>query len=1125
MVTIGVKLATIDATSKRRGSGKAVRFESAGHALALLRTAAYPAVTHLLWRPSASSLATLALGAVPALAARSLLSEIPGVGNETAVTVDSAGNVWIATGGGGESNHISEYTPYPSTAQEQEWSGEGHLECGQVDSLDVDNVNGYVYASNTCGAIVYFEPNGTFRGSLPVGGGLPPVLGISIDNSGGPSDGRIYVVGGGSMEAFEPDGTPAEFSDTESYIAGNQILGAPGIANHNTGSPEIRFDESYGQLSAIGVGNREGNIYIATEYQGEVFEYDSTGAFVQAFPSSGRIAEDPTNGNVEVGCGEFSPSGQFLEGLSCASTAFNAEGYFYSGASIYNRLPKIKYESPSEPSSTSGTLNATVDPNGSMIEECHFEYGSSEKYGNVDTCEPSSLPYSSETNIHVKLAALTSETTYHYRVVIKTSAGVTRGRDQTYTPHGVIGLRTDPPADITGTAATLAGSFVGNGQDTHYYFEYGSAMSYGDKTAVPPGGDAGSPQNAPERTSVSSRLGGLNPYTDYHYRIVASNESGTSYGEDQLVRTAKAAPLIPKVYASAVHSEGATLNGQINPGGDKTTDAFEWGASSCSANPDPCISAPATEPELGSNSRYQHVSTQLSGLSPGTTYYFRIVATNGIGPSVSEEGTVTTYPHISAIKEACPNAHVRQQTGAALLLDCRAYELVSAANTGGYDVESDLVPARPPIGGYPEAENPPRVLYGVHDGGIPGTDNPTNSGVDPYVATRGEDGWSTEYVGVPANNPFATKPFSSAPSGAGASLDTFAFGGPEGCSPALKAATPASRCACQAANWSRAWCRPRLRTRARSPTPTATSPKTSRQTANTSSSARPPSSPRAATSNGDVSIYDRDLKTGETHVVSNSPGGGAASLPAGGRRRRMPRPRRYQRDRRARHLHRRLPHPLRPEGLRRRRRQRLLAPLHGHRRLGTKRSTSPPGPRDGVLFDGMTADGSKVFFTTKDKHCSPTKTPTQAPTSMRPKSRSEGATLTRISTGTEGTGNTDACDPVAKLTDGRTGTRSARPDCGVVAIGGGGGSGRRSGRDLLPLPRAARRRRQRHRKPAQPLPRRPRLCPALHCHPRPQRPAGPRRASRKPKPARPPTSRSPRRRIRRLYLDPAADRL
>ncbi len=41
-----------------------------------------------------------------------------------------------------------------------------------------------------------------------------------------------------------------------------------------------------------------------------------------------------------------------------------------------------------------------------------------------------------------------------------------------------------------------------------------------------------------------------------------------------------------------------------------------------------------------------------------------------------------------------------------LLLDCRAYELASAHNAGGYDVESDLIPGQTPFGDYPLAIGP-----------------------------------------------------------------------------------------------------------------------------------------------------------------------------------------------------------------------------------------------------------------------------------------------------------------------------------------------------------------------------------------------------------------------------------
>ena len=78
---------------------------------------------------------------------------------------------------------------------------------------------------------------------------------------------------------------------------------------------------------------------------------------------------------------------------------------------------------------------------------------------------------------------------------------------------------------------------------------------------------------------------------------------------------------------------------------------------------------------------------------------------------------------------------IRKETGTVLLPDCRAYELVSAANAGGYDVTSDLVPGQVPLPVKPRAED--SVLYSLSYGKVPGVGGePTNHGNDPYVASR-----------------------------------------------------------------------------------------------------------------------------------------------------------------------------------------------------------------------------------------------------------------------------------------------------------------------------------------------------------------------------------------------------
>jgi hypothetical protein len=98
-----------------------------------------------------------------------------------------------------------------------------------------------------------------------------------------------------------------------------------------------------------------------------------------------------------------------------------------------------------------------------------------------------------------------------------------------------------PPAATTGaatkvtdTTATLEGAVSPNKEETTYYFEYGTTAEYGTKTPTegPTGGNASKP--------VSVDVTGLAPSTTYHYRIVATNASGTATGADATFTTTAA---------------------------------------------------------------------------------------------------------------------------------------------------------------------------------------------------------------------------------------------------------------------------------------------------------------------------------------------------------------------------------------------------------------------------------------------------------------------------------------------------------------------------------------------------------------------------------------------------------
>ena len=69
------------------------------------------------------------------------------------------------------------------------------------------------------------------------------------------------------------------------------------------------------------------------------------------------------------------------------------------------------------------------------------------------------------------------------------------------------------------------------GQAAQFHFEYGADTRYGSKTTPADGGLQITPR------TVFANLRGLKPATVYHYRLVAVNQSGTTYGSDAVLRT------------------------------------------------------------------------------------------------------------------------------------------------------------------------------------------------------------------------------------------------------------------------------------------------------------------------------------------------------------------------------------------------------------------------------------------------------------------------------------------------------------------------------------------------------------------------------------------------------------
>ncbi|HEY5914769.1 MAG TPA: LamG-like jellyroll fold domain-containing protein, partial [Verrucomicrobiae bacterium] len=87
------------------------------------------------------------------------------------------------------------------------------------------------------------------------------------------------------------------------------------------------------------------------------------------------------------------------------------------------------------------------------------------------------------------------------------------------------------PSPVLATRATLRASVNPAETATVAYFEYGETIAYGSSTA---GQDIGA---GLKYLPVSTVVTDLQPGTTYHYRSVAFNQFGTTYGEDQTFTT------------------------------------------------------------------------------------------------------------------------------------------------------------------------------------------------------------------------------------------------------------------------------------------------------------------------------------------------------------------------------------------------------------------------------------------------------------------------------------------------------------------------------------------------------------------------------------------------------------
>ena len=227
---------------------------------------------------------------------------------------------------------------------------------------------------------------------------------------------------------------------------------------------------------------------------------------------------------------------------------------------------------------------------------------------------------------------------------------------------------------------------------------------------------------------------------------------------------AETPPVIEEVSTGGIGETEAELVAEISPGGLDTEYEFQITTQADFEAEGFENASTVGEGTISGDNLTTEVSANATGLVPGGAYRFRVVAKNDLGEAPEEgqnEASFSTYDDAAASTSTCANDTFRIGYSDQLP-DCRAYELVTPADTSG----------RPPRGAglvgnlFPTIESSPAgdaVWFRIEGGPLEGGTGVGSFDGDPYVARRGASGWSSTLEGPSGDEATVMIPGSSSP--------------------------------------------------------------------------------------------------------------------------------------------------------------------------------------------------------------------------------------------------------------------------------------------------------------------------------------------------------------------------
>ena len=256
------------------------------------------------------------------------------------------------------------------------------------------------------------------------------------------------------------------------------------------------------------------------------------------------------------------------------------------------------------------------------------------------------------------LSGLTANTTYYVRAYATNSEGTAYGEEISFTTleeHIVVEptVVTVSVSEVTETTAVTGGNVTSDGGGEV------SARGVCWSTSQEPTVEGSHTTDGTGTGEFVSNLTDLNDNTTYYVRAYATNEQGTSYGEQMSFTTVKHIdlPEVTTVEPTEIATTSAKTGGNVisDGGSEVTAKGVCW-----STSQNPTLSDSFSTDGIGLG---EYLSI-INGLTINTTYYVRAYATNEAGTAYGEEFSFTTLCDLpTVITTAITNVEITTAKG------------------------------------------------------------------------------------------------------------------------------------------------------------------------------------------------------------------------------------------------------------------------------------------------------------------------------------------------------------------------------------------------------------------------------------------------------------------------------